>query len=151
MVLPSIHYLTCLFLVRRMLEPIPAGCQSSKGHTQHSLTHYTLMTKYIFTTKNLFCQHQNRGLPLEEFEWISCLSKYFWGRQWKHCFQYNRGQFQWRDPILYRWSSKYSQNIVLLWSMRISKEPACFWTIHTIWNSRMAFDLSPNILFWKTA
>ena len=32
----------------------------------------------------LRCLHLNIGLPLEQFQLISRLSEYFWGRQWKH-------------------------------------------------------------------
>ena len=43
---------------------------------------------------------------MEEFQWISRLKEYFWGRLWKHRWQHNRGHFQWRDILLYWWASK---------------------------------------------
>ena len=90
-----------------------------------SLLHFGKNSSWDFMTKKmtfykksiLQCLHLNRGLSSEKFQWISLLSEYFGGRQWKHSWQHNRGHFQWCDPILYWWASKLILKILYYYSV----------------------------------
>ena len=52
--------------------------------------------------------------------------------------------------ILYRWASKlHSQNILLLFSRLINKEPACFSIINSMWNYGMCFTCWWGLVIWQ--
>ena len=49
----------------------------------------------FYNKKNILrCLHLKRIIFLDEFQLISSLTEYFWGRLWNHHWQHNRGHFQ---------------------------------------------------------